>query len=180
MSSVCQILESNYPDIGFGDPELVLDADFFLEITTEFPDIDFVQDNLEGECSQETLYANTGYADVENISIDNNLAYTNVSNYGFSSTQLDFNEINKFSNRFIRSTIYHADRVEIKDIVTFLDVTFPTGFFNSIPVINCTVIGENVKIYISDITKESFRINKPLGVSIKVNYFASQDNFLFT
>tara|TARA_B000000557_G_scaffold221212_1_gene189506 strand:- start:24 stop:563 length:540 start_codon:yes stop_codon:yes gene_type:complete len=177
MTSPCQILESNYNDLGFGDPEADFNSGVFAQIESDFTAIDFSQENIFSTCNPQTIYSNLGFGDSEFIEVDG-VGYSNNEDTNFSSSELDFTEINIFVSKFKKTTTYHYGVIEIGNNINFADVSLPSKF-TSMPVVNCTIIGEDMNVYTSNISKSSFRINKSQPYSVKVNYFVSQDKFLF-
>ena len=196
MADPCRIIWANYEDLGFGDPELNFESGFFQEISNEINDnfinedgsnqINFVQDNFDNMCNQSTLYSNTGYADVNLVIYEKisdsliQIAYANQYNKYFGSSNISFPKIEKFVNRFRKTTTYRYGIVDIDGSSTSHVVNLPDGVFSFPPVVNCTPVGENINIYITDITNKSFKLNNLPKKEFKVNYFASQNNFIFT
>jgi len=178
MTNPCQILESNYNDLGFGDPEIDFESGVYSQIESVFTEVDFTQDNIFSTCSSQTLSSNLGFGDPEILEVDG-IGYTNNEDTNFSSPTTVYTEINNFVNRFKKYTTYHYGTIELGNNIDYVDVPLPSKF-TSKPVVNCTVIGEDMKVYTSNITKSSFRINKSQTNSIRVNYFVSQYKFTFS
>lgn len=186
MSNLCQIVDSKYIELGFGDTEVDFEDGVFLEISNQISNIDFVADNKDNECNNSTLYSNIGYADIDVVEITENIngsyftiGYSNSQNTFFGSPTISFPQISDYFNRFKRSTLYHHDIVDISGTSDSIQVNLPPGIFSLPPVINCTPIGVNCNIYTSDITTTSFKINNLAKEEFKINYIASQDNFIF-
>lgn len=174
----CQIIPANYKDTGFGDPEIDFEDTLFTSIESDLSShsLDFSEENLTTGCYRNTLYSNLGFGDFEILEV-NSLGYTNDYDNNFSDSNLNNYEINKFVDSYRKVATYTYGSVYLQTSQNYIDVKLPENQFTSIPVINCTPVGDNVEIYISDITKTSFRINKSENSSIKVNYMASQKKY---
>ena len=79
-------------------------------------------------------------------------------------------------------TIYKQGKVTIASGLSFKDVSLPSNYFSENTaenpiIVNLTAIGENVILNVSDISKNSFRINKSETIEVVINYMVSQDKY---
>ena len=79
-------------------------------------------------------------------------------------------------------TIYKHGKVTIENGLSFKDISLPSNYFseNTLEnpiVVSLTAVGENIELNVSDISKNSFRINKSETTEVVVNYMVSQDKY---
>ncbi len=160
----CFVIESNFEDVGFGDPE--------IDFSTNPYSLSFIDATTAG------AYANLGFGSPEDITIElsNNIENTHVNYFDLNFSDSDFvyninpTILSELTSVKLIPKIY-------KDIIISTPgetiVNFPTGFFDSKPTVICQNYIHDSSFHIKNVNKNQFIVVNPSEFSQRVAYIAN-------